>query len=435
MKSLSRRALMGAAPALLGAAKQRPNILWIIAEDLSPDLSCYANGALYARHVSTPNIDALAAESVRFDAAYSTAPVCSPTRSAFQTGMYQTSIGAQDHRSHREDAYQLPAPAKLVSHRLEEAGYFTCNVREVCEGVKGSGKTDFNFQTAKPAFQGRHWKERATGQPFFAQLCLQATHKGPAFAEAKRYAQHVDREKLELPPYYADHPVVREESGQYLDTVHLLDRQIGAIMKTLREEALFDNTMVFFFGDHGRCLVRSKQWLYEGGVRVPLMVRFPAAAAGKGALRRDLVSLLDVTATTIFEAGLRQPAELEGRPLFGPQAREREYVVAARDRCDETVDKVRMVREARFKLIRNDMPERPWTQPNAYINREYPTQAAMRELFDAGKLNAPQRAWFAATKPPLELYDVQNDPHELRNLAELNEYQATIRRLSRRMLA
>ena len=188
-----------AAPALIrarsGSAVDRPNVLWIIGEDLGPMLGCYGYPL-----VKTPNLDRLAAEGVRFTCAHTTGPVCSASRSAFNTGLYQTSIGAHHHRSHRKDGYQLPAGVRLVSDRFREAGYFTANVIEIAPGVRGTGKTDFNFSAPRP-FDGKHWRERRAGQPFYAQVNFQATHKGPAFVEARKQKELIDPAKVALPPY------------------------------------------------------------------------------------------------------------------------------------------------------------------------------------------------------------------------------------------
>ncbi|MBE0657212.1 MAG: sulfatase-like hydrolase/transferase, partial [Bryobacteraceae bacterium] len=225
---LNRRTLLtgaGFAPAFirnLGAA-ERPNVLWILAEDHGPQLGCYGYPM-----VESPNIDRLASEGVRYEHAHTTAPVCSASRSAFNVGLYQTTTGTHNHRSHRKDGYRLPAGAKLVSHRLQEAGYFTANVKgEIAPGVRGAGKTDFNFDVESP-FMGEHWNQRQKGQPFYAQVNFQATHKGPAFVEARKLPKLIDPAKVELPPYWPDHPVVRDEFANYLDCVNLLDRQVGA---------------------------------------------------------------------------------------------------------------------------------------------------------------------------------------------------------------
>ena len=422
--------LSGCFPALIrarsGSAADRPNVLWVLGDDLGPQLGCYGYPL-----VRTPNMDRLAQQGVRFTRAHTTGPVCSASRSGFNTGLYQTSIGCHNHRSHRKDGYRLPEGARLITERLRERGYFTANVLEFAEGVRGTGKTDFNFTFKKP-FDGTHWNQRPPGQPFFAQVNFQAPHKGPAFAEARKQKELVDPAKAPLPPYYPDHPVVRNEVANYLDAVNLLDRQIGVLFEKLEQDKLLDNTVVFLFGDNGRCLLRSKQWLYDPGTHVPLLVRWPGVLK-PGMVREDPVVALDITATSLACAGIPLPEYFHGRPLFGGQARPREFVVTARDRCDMTVDRIRAVRDRRFAYIRNFMPERPYTQWNQYIERSYPTLAVLQRLHAEGKLNAVQELFMQPSKPPVEFYDTQSDPHEVNNLASAPEHQKRLAQFSARL--
>lgn len=403
---------LAAGPAVIrartGSLADRPNILWILAEDLGPQLATYGY-----KGVETPNLDRLAAEGVRFAQCHSTGPVCSASRSGFNVGLYQTTTGAHHHRSHRKDGYRLPLGAKLVSHRLREAGYFTANVREIAPGVRGAGKTDFNFTVDQP-FEGTHWNQRASGQPFFAQVNFSATHKGPAFVEARKAARLINPAQVELPPYWPDHPVVRDEFANYLDCINLLDRQVGVLLETLKKDGALDNTQIFFFGDNGRCLIRGKQWCYDAGTHVPMIANGPLVPR-KGAVREDPCVLLDVTASTLECARIALPSPFHGQSLFS--AKPRSWVATARDRCDMTVDRIRCVRDGRYSYIRNYMPERPYTQYNEYITRQYPTLTAMKELHAADKLNPVQALFMAPRKPEIEFYDLAADPHEVRNLA------------------
>jgi len=400
-------AMAGMSPAILKAA-DRPNILWILGDDLGPQLGCYGEPL-----VRTPNMDRIANEGVRFTRAHTTAPVCSPSRSAFNVGLYQTFTGTHDHRSHRDDDYQLPGNARLVSERLAEAGYFTANVTDIAPGVKGTAKTDWNWKAGK-GFDGKHWRERKTGQPFFGQINFQAPHKGPAFAAARRQKELVDPAKLLLPPYYPDDPRVRNEVANYLDAVNLLDAQVGATLDALKQDGLLDNTVIFMFGDNGRCLIRGKQWLYDAGTHVPLMVRYPGVLK-KGLVREDPVVALDITAQTLVYAGIKISQPFHGQTLF--DSKPREHIFTARDRCDMTVDKIRAVQTRRFKYIRNLMPDKPYAQHNDYIEKEYPTLGVMKEYHAAGKLNPAQSLFMAERKPDVEFYDLEKDPHEVVNLA------------------
>jgi arylsulfatase A-like enzyme len=401
----------------------RPNVLWILGDDLGPDLACYGNDA-----VRTPNLDRLAASGVRFTRAFTTAPVCSPSRSAWNTGMYQIAIDAQNHRSHRGDGFRLPDGVKLVSHRFHEAGYFTANVTTAAPGVRASGKTDFNFTVEKP-FDGTDWSQRAPGQPFYAQVNFMEPHRGPAWPQARKQPELVDPAKVKLPPYYPDDGPTRDDYANYLDAVHLLDTKVGAVLKRLDDEGLADNTLVFFFGDNGRCHVRDKQWLYEGGLHVPLIVRWPRGPWKPGTVENGMVSAIDISATSLALAGIKRPAGLDGQPFLGRAAKTRKEIFGARDRCDETVDRIRSVRTERYKLIRNYYPDRPYAQTNAYKERQYPILNRMKQLHTEGKLTPEQSLFFAPHRPAEELYDLRNDPHEVRNLAGLTEHRATLAEL------
>lgn len=426
---LSRRQIL-TAPAILtarsGSAADRPNLIWILGDDLGCQLGCYGD-----RLASTPNLDRLASEGVRFTKFHTTAPVCSASRSGFNVGLYQTTTGTHHHRSHRKDGYRLPEGARLITDRLREQGYFTCNVRAFADGVSGNGKTDFNFTAEKP-FDGVHWKERKAGQPVYAQINFTAPHKGPSFVAARKRKSLIDPAKVQLPPYYADHPTVRDEMANYYDAVQLLDDQVGALLDKLKQDNLLDNTALFFFGDNGRCLIRGKQWLYDYGTHVPLIVRWPGVAKA-GTVRDEPCISLDMTASTLAAAGISIPEPFHGRPLFGPAARPRDFIVTARDRCDETLDRIRAVYDGRYRYIRNFMPERPYTQPNAYITQEYPTQNVMKELYAEGKLNATQSLWMAPRKPPVEFYDTRSDPYEVKNLAESRDHGPLVARFAKRL--
>lgn len=388
-----------------------PNIVWILAEDFSPDLSCYGS-----RIVRTPVLDRLASEGIRFQHAFTTAPVCSASRSAFSTGFYQTTIGAHNHRSHRDDGYRLPQGVDVLSRHLRRAGYHTVNLRgEFAPGARGTGKDDWNFNVESP-WDANSLEGRPPGKPLYLQVNFSATHKGPAFVQARQEMPRIPPASIELPPYWPDHPVVRDEYANYLECANLLDRQVGQLLDYLRGQKLLENTAVFFMGDHGQCLIRGKQWLYDAGTRVPMMAWFPGVWKA-GEVRDDLVLSLDMTVATLALAGVQPERPLQGQDLFGDPGKRREVVFAARDRCDMTVDRVRSIRDKRYKLIRNFMPERPYTQYNEYIGRQYPTQNVMKELHARGKLNAVQQLFMQPRKPDWELYDLAADRYEINNLA------------------
>lgn len=403
------------------AQTNSPNILWLIGEDLGPDLGCYGNP-----DARTPQLDRLAAEGRLYRQAFSTAPVCSPSRSAFCTGMWQTSIGAQHHRSHRDDTFRLPSGVRLITDRLREAGYFTANVTQFPPdtGFRGAGKTDWNFAPDTKPFDSHRWDDLKAHQPFYAQINFHETHR--VYAKAQR--NPTDPAKVTLPPYLPDHPVARADWALYHDSMMALDSKAGAVLDLLDKEGLRNNTVVIFFGDNGREDGRGKCWAYEQGCHVPLIIRWPALAA-PGSSSAELVSLIDVTATTLALAGIPVPAEMHGRPFLGSGASPRDYLFTARDRLDESLDRVRTVRDARWKYIRNFEPERPYCQQMVYLDKTNPVYALRRKLAAAGQLTPDQAKFLATRREPEELYDLQSDPFEFHNLAAIPEHRETLTNL------
>lgn len=407
-------------------AADKPNILWLIAEDFGPALGCYGQ-----KEVSTPNLDRLAADGVRYTRAYTTAPVCSPSRSAMMTGMYQTTIGAHNHRAHRDDGYQLPEGVRILSEWMRDAGYFTANLVEMPAGFgfKGTGKTDWNFTQPKNSFDSRRWADLAAHQPFFAQVNFQETHRtfhAPA---------HADPAKVELPPYYPDHPVVREDYAKYLDSATEMDRKVGLILQQLEKEGLADSTIVVFFGDNGEAHIRGKQFCYEEGLHVPLIIRWPKTVPipkhfAPGSVDERLIEAIDFAPTMLDIAGAAVPPKMQGRIFLGDKAAApREYAFGARDRCDETVFRFRTVRDSKYRYIRNFTPERPFLQANNYKAKQYPLWTLLPQLNAEGKLTPAQAALCAPTMPAEELYDLESDPHEIHNLATAPEHKATLEHL------
>jgi arylsulfatase A-like enzyme len=410
-----------------------PNILWIIAEDMSPDLGCYGNTL-----VKTPNIDQLAAQGQRYTHVYTTAPVCSPSRSAFMTGMYQTSIGAHNHRSHRDDHYQLPEGVQLLTDRFRSHGFFTANVVHLADHAgeqfyEGTGKTDWNFEYSGEPFDTDRWSDLKDNQPFFAQINFPETHRGRDWNQAHLHIEeHIDPDKVVLPPYYPDHAEARADWAQYLNAVMALDKKVGYVLERLQQDGLADNTIVIFFSDHGRAMVRAKQWPYESGLRIPLIVRWPEALQQPalytaGGVSDRLLASIDISATSLALAGIAPPLLMQGRVFLGEKAAPpRRFVFGGRDRGDETVDRIRTVRNDRYRYIRNYYPERPFLQTNRYKEFSYPMIPLMRELHAQGKLTPDQARLLAPTRPREELYDLNTDPYEINNLAEQSEYADTL---------
>lgn len=395
-------------------ATERPNILWISCEDTSPDLGCYGD-----KYAHTPNLDRLAAQGARFTSAFTVAGVCAPSRSGIITGMYPCSIGTHHMRSKGVP----PAYVKCFPEYLRAAGYYCTN----------NVKTDYNFDAPVTAWdecnQRAHWRNRRAGQPFFAVFNFTTTHESQirdprpetarlvaALSESERH----DPLKAALPPYYPDTPIVRKDWANYYDLVTAMDKQAADLLKQLEQDDLADNTVVFFWGDHGRGLPRAKRWVYDSGIHAPLIIRWPGHVE-PGSVRNDLVSFLDFGPTVLSIAGVPVPKYMQGRPFLGTAAAEpRKYIFAARDRMDETYDIIRCVRDSRYKLIRNFKPGRPYAQYIDY-GEKMPTLQEMRRLNKEGKLTGAQTIFFLPEKPPEELYDLQNDPHEVRNLIDSPE--------------
>jgi arylsulfatase A-like enzyme len=407
-------------------AEAQPNILWLIAEYFVHHLGSY-----WTTHFTTPILDRLAADGVRYTRFFTTAPVCSPSRSAFMTGMYQTTIGAHNHRSHRDDGFRLPDGVRLLSDWMRDAGYFTANIRQFPAPIRfrGTGKTDWNFAHDGKPFDSDRWVDLRAHQPFFAQVNFQETHR--AFhAPAK-----ADPAKVEIPPYYPDHPVTRADWAKYLDAASELDRKIGVVLKRLEADGLVDNTVVVFFGDNGEAHVRGKQFCYDSGLHVPLIIRWPKQFAEprhfkRGTVDDRLIAAIDLAPTMLALAGAEKPAKMQGEIFLGDRADPpRQYVFGARDRCDETVFRFRTVRDERYRYIRNFTPDRPLLQANEYKERQYPVWNLIKDLAKQGQLTPEQAVLAAPTMPAEELYDLHDDPYEIKNLAHSPEHQQARNRL------
>lgn len=445
MKAMNRRrflAASGAAAGLLAAppnnASQRPNILWFVVDDMSPHLACYGEAL-----IQTPHLDRLAREGTRFAHAYVTSPVCSPCRSAMITGRYQTSIHAHHHRSGRGVVKnRLPEDVDLLPALFQRAGYFTC----IGSGLPGRnhagrpiqtrnakgqpahqtllGKTDYNFEWDPKVYDSHDWANRQPGQPFFMQVHLHGGKMREGSQQAVEtfksrisdaFGGRTDPEAVTLPPYYPRDPVLLEDWALYLDAVRLTDRLVGETLNRLETEGILDSTLIIFMADHGISHARGKQFLYDEGTRIPFIMRGPGAP--RGAVRDDLVAQIDMAAVSLAAAGLPVPAGMQGRDILAPDYAARDAVFAARDRCDETVDRIRSARDNRFLYIRNGHPRRPHLQPNAYKDAK-PILKTLRSLHAEGRLDSlSARLLFAPERAPEELYDWRADPFQTNNLA------------------
>lgn len=400
----------------------RPNILWITAEDLSPHLGCY--GDTYAR---TPHLDALAQESVRYTHAFASAPVCSPARSCLITGMYASSLGTQRLRS------QFPVPEFVRGFPawLRAAGYYCSN----------NVKTDYNLRD-EPSFvadawddcsPAAHWRNRQPGQPFFAVFNSMTTHQsrtsvwseeeferevGALLADGERH----DPAAAPLPPFYPDTSEARRAWARYHDCITRMDREVGELLDQLAADGLADQTIVFFFGDHGMGMPRGKRVLHDSGMQVPLLIRVPepwraCAHVEQMGVSDQLVSFVDFAPTVLSVCGVAIPEHMQGVPFLGAaRGAPRRFVYGARDRVDEVFDLARSVRDGRWLYIRNFMPHLSWMPPEHYSDAST-FRRNLKELAATGRLTGSQRAYAEPHRPLEELYDTIRDPHQLHNLA------------------
>jgi len=408
-------------------ASQRPNILCIVGENLKLDLGCYG-----AKNVKTPNLDGLSAKGVRYTHVFSTSPVCAPSRSAFFVGMYQTSSDTHNMRSHREDDYRLPEGVRPITHRLKDVGYFTANIKTMGEEQVGSGKLDLNFVNEGKLYDTGKWEDLKNNQPFFAQINTleseydiydRQTWRQPRveWKGEKHHEQIATVDNVTPPPYYPDHPIVRQEWARYLNSVSGMDKTIGKIFQQLEKDGLADNTIIMFFGGNGRIEARGIHWCYDTGLHVPMIIHFPKnvpAPKNYAPVKDEVVSLIDITPTTLNFAGIDRPLGMHGRIFLGDKlGPERKYAFSARDRVDETFNRVRSVRGKRYHYLRNYYPDRHFTSLNRYKEKCFLVKPLMRELMAAGKLSGPPAELMSDTVAPEQLFDTVKDPHEINNLA------------------
>jgi len=412
-----------------GAPTRRPNILWIVGENIKLDLGCYG-----AENVSTTHLDALARDGVRYTRVFSTSPVCAPSRSAFMTGMYQTSTDTHPMRSHRDDDFRLPPGVRPLTHRLADAGYFTANITTIGDRVVGTGKLDLNFVNEGPIYQSEDWSKLKSNRPFFAQINTpeveydiydrkSAEKPRVKWVGEDEHPRIATPENVTPPPYYPDHPITRQEWARYLNSVSGMDRRVGWILDRLREDGLEDETVIIFFADNGRLEARGIHWCYDTGLHVPMIIRWPKSFPAPpqyrpGSVNDQVISLLDLTATTLAIAGIDRVPLMQSRIFLGERADPpRRYAFSARDRIDETVNRIRSVRDSRYHYLRNFMPEQSFASLNRYKEKCCLVKPLMRKLHAEGKLTGPPAALFEPL-PFEQLFDTESDPHEIHNLAD-----------------
>lgn len=433
------------------AQKNQPNIIWIFVEDMNDWMGCYGDNT-----VPTPNIDKLAERGIRFNRAYMTAGVCSASRSAIALGTMQTTLGVHNHRSSRqripEEVFHLPEDVKTVYQHMRSKGYHVINAGpkndfnflwptqsqmelDKVKGKYGSGAYSTNnkdellydVNSKIWGFVPEIWNKRPKYKPVFIQFQLKGGKNTGRYKNAKsvegkniktgKFKVFTDTSKVELMPYYPDLPIVRTEIAHHYDCIRQTDDDVGEIIEALKEEGLYDNSVIFFWTDHGMRLPRHKQWLYEGGIRVPLLVAGPDIESGQ--VRNDLVSGIDITATTLALCGIDIPKYMEGKNMLAENF-ERDYVVSARDRCDYTIERVRAITTKQYKYIRNFLTDRPFMQ--AHYRDGSPYVDNLRAYYKAGKMNDAQAFMWSESRVPEEFYDLENDPYEINNLANNSNY-------------
>lgn len=404
----------------------RPNIIWITCEDMSPHLSCFGE-----KIIQTPNLDALAKEGIMYTNAYTCAGVCAPSRNGIITGMYPMSIGGDNMRNYQPGkrgeeqvtsrvlpSYSIipPTYVKCFPEYLRKEGYYCTN----------NPKEDYQFEAPVTVWDESsakaHWKNRPDGKPFFAIFNLGVTHESKLW-EREDQPLLVDPQKVIIPPYYPDIPEVRHAIARNLSNVIEMDKQAGKLIQELKDSGLYNNTIIFFYSDHGDGLPYVKREITKRGLHIPLIIKLPNAAHAGGVENR-LISSIDFSATILSIAAIPIPKYMHGIPFLGSQQmpENRKYIFASRDRMDGEIDRVRSVFDGRYEYIKNYIPEKSPYQ-NIVYRLQIPMMKRMIEMRDSGKLNKTQMQWFTKTKPVEEFYDTHTDPCQLNNLALNPKYK------------
>lgn len=408
------------AVAVSGAARaaERPNIVWLVSEDHGPQMGCYGDS-----FATTPNVDGLAAKGLRFATCWSNAPVCAPARTTLIMGMYANSVGGE----HMRSMVPCPEGLQMYPQLLRQAGYYCTN----------NAKEDYNV--AKPgkvwdeSSKKAHWKNRPEGKPFFAVFNSEKSHESKI--RTRPHQQVHDPAKARVPAYHPDTPEVRQDWAQYYDVVSEADADAGVRLKELDEAGVLEETIVFYFGDHGSGMPRSKRWPQNSGLHVPLVVHIPDKFKNlrptdyvAGGVSERLVSFVDFAPTLLSLAGVKPPDWMQGHAFLGKHiAPPQTYLYGFRGRMDERYDLVRSVTDGRYVYVRQYLPHIIYGQHVEYMFQT-PTTVVWKRLHDEGKLN-PQQDAFWNRKPSEELYDLRSDPDEVTNLAKSAEHQSIRDRL------
>jgi arylsulfatase A-like enzyme len=350
-------------------------------------------------------------------------------------------------RSHRDDDYRLPEGVRPLTHRLKDAGYYTANITEIGDRIVGTGKLDLNFVNEGTLYDTDDWSALKSNQPFFAMINTPeieydiydrqtASKSRVEWVGEREHPQLATPENVSVPPYYPDHEITRQELARYYNSVSGIDIRVGWILEQLKEDGLMDNTIIIFFGDNGRLDARGIHWCWDTGLRVPLIVYWPPDLEAPpqyrpGSVNDQVISLLDITATTLQIAGIPRPLGMQSRVFLGEDTDPpRTYAFSARDRIDETVLRIRSVRDKRYHYVRNYTPGEGFASLNRYKEKCFAVKPLMRELYASGELTGAA-AELMEPLPYEQLYDTMNDPHEINNLAESDtpEHQEALIRL------
>lgn len=402
---------------------KKPNILFILSEDMSTDLECYGMQA-----VKTPVLNSLAKTGIQFLNAYGTNSICSPSRSNMMTGVHQNIINAQHHRSNRN--IPLQNPYKPITYYLRKAGYSCILGNNLVRG--GGRKIDLNFKhkalgnwdgETKFGLFDKINKFNTIDQPFFAQVTLDVTHRGDWWNSISNKSRHkVHPDSVKLPPFLADTKIIREDWAKYLDQIEYMDYEVGLLLNDLEKKGMRDNTIIIFIGDNGRSNIRGKGYLYESGLHLPLIVNWPAKIT-KGKKDTRLVASFDVAATILDAAGIDLPEYMTAKSILKEDDNPRKYIYSARDLWDEVLEQSRAITTHQYRYIKNNITNQSHDAHQAYLEFYRPAVHMMRDLNNKGQLTATQATFFADKKPKEELYDLVNDPFETKNLITIPEYK------------
>jgi len=426
MKTIYNASLMFFLTYGLSAQEKPLNILCLVCEDISPFIGCYGDPVAV-----TPNIDRLATEGVRFTNFCTSMGVSAPSRASLITGMYPSAIGANQMRNQGQKKFMpngivpydvvLADGVKCYPEFLRASGYYCTN----------NAKTDYQFAPPLTAWdengKNAHWKNAPRDKPFFSIFNFEVTHESQIWKRANE-PMTIDPNKVNVPPYYPDDAVVRKDIARMYSNITVMDSLVQEKIDELKQAGLLENTIIIFYSDNGGPLPRGKREVYNSGLQVPLIIRYPHKK-NAGTIDDQLCSFVDIPASILSLAQLKAPQYMHGKSFLGKyKSLPREYIYGAKDRCDEAIDKIGTIRDKKYQYIRNYMPETSGYN-DIKFRMEMPMMRDILAKKDAGLLNKNQMKWFMDPRPAEEFYDLKNDPHEMNNLISDSRYSVEIKRL------